>query len=94
VDDVGFVRAIAASLQAQVNIDARRIYATGLSNGAILSQRLACEAADLFAAVAPVAGTLNFSPCQPSGKISVIEFHGTADQHIPYSQPSRFPLRN
>jgi len=85
VDDVGFVRAVAASLQAQVNIDARRIYATGLSNGAILSQRLACEAADLFAAIAPVAGTLNFSPCQPSRTISVIEFHGTADQHIPYT---------
>jgi polyhydroxybutyrate depolymerase len=84
VDDVGFVRAIVASLQAQVRIDSRRIYATGLSNGAILSQRLACEAADLFAAVAPVAGTLNFSPCQPSRPVSIIEFHGTADQHILY----------
>jgi polyhydroxybutyrate depolymerase len=84
IDDVGFVRAIASDLQAQANIDPRRIYATGLSNGAILSQRLACEAADLFAAIAPVAGTLNFSPCNPAQTISVIEFHGTADQHIPY----------
>jgi len=85
VDDVGFVRAIVISLQGQANIDGRRIYATGLSNGGILSQRLACEAADLFAAIAPVAGTLNFSPCRPSQTISVIEFHGTADQHIPYT---------
>jgi polyhydroxybutyrate depolymerase len=84
VDDVGFVRAIVTELQKQANIDPQRIYATGLSNGAVLTQRLACEAADVFAAVAPVAGTLNFSPCNPSRPISVIEFHGTADQHIPY----------
>jgi polyhydroxybutyrate depolymerase len=84
VDDVGFVRAIVTDLQSLVAIDAKRIYATGMSNGGILSHRLACEAADLFAAVAPVSGTLNFSPCNPSQPISVIEFHGTADQNIPY----------
>jgi polyhydroxybutyrate depolymerase len=39
----------------------------------------------VFAAVAPVSGTLNFAPCQPSQPVSVIEFHGTADQHIPYA---------
>ena len=84
VDDVGFVRALVANLQTRVDLDPRRIYATGFSNGAILSQRLACEAAGLFAAVAPVSGTLNFAPCQPSQPVSVIEFHGTADQHILY----------
>ncbi len=85
VDDVGFVRAIVTDLQSLTRIDSKRIYAAGMSNGGILSQRLACEAADIFAAVAPVAGTLNFSPCTPSQPISVIEFHGTADQHIPYT---------
>ncbi len=84
VDDVGFVRAIVADLQSLANIDAKRIYATGMSNGGILSQRLACEATDIFAAIAPVSGTLNFPTCKPSQPISVIEFHGTADQHIPY----------
>jgi polyhydroxybutyrate depolymerase len=84
VDDVGFVRAIVSDLQSLTDIDPKRIYASGMSNGGILSQRLACEAADVFAAVAPVAGTLNFSPCNPSQPISVIEFHGTGDQHIPY----------
>jgi polyhydroxybutyrate depolymerase len=71
-------------VQGWVKVDEKRICATGLSNGGILSHRLACEAADLFAAIAPVAGTLNFSPCTPSQPISVIEFHGTGDQHIPY----------
>jgi polyhydroxybutyrate depolymerase len=84
IDDVGFVRAIVPDLQSLVNIDAKRIFATGMSNGGILSHRIACEAADLFAAIAPVSGTLNFSPCNPSQPVSVIEFHGTADQHIPY----------
>jgi polyhydroxybutyrate depolymerase len=84
VDDVGFVRAIISDLQSVAKIDSKRIYASGMSNGGILSQRLACEAADVFAAIAPVAGTLNFSPCSPSQPISVIEFHGTDDQHIPY----------
>lgn len=83
-DDVGFARAVVTDVQSLVAIDSRRIYATGLSNGAIMSHRLACEAADLFAAIAPVAGTLNFAPCQPARPVSVIEFHGTADQHIPY----------
>ena len=81
VDDVGFMRAIVTDLQTQFKIDPKRIYATDMSNGGILAQRLGCEAADLFAAIAPVAGTLNFTPCTPSRSVSVIEFHGTADQH-------------
>jgi len=85
VDDVGFARAVVAHVQSQVNIDSKRIYATGMSNGGILSQRLACEASDLFAAIAPVAGTLNFPNCDPSEPLSVIEFHGTADLHLPYA---------
>jgi polyhydroxybutyrate depolymerase len=85
VDDVGFVRAVVADLQAQTAVDARRIYATGMSNGGILAHRLGCEAADLFAEIAPVSGTLNISPCNPSQPVSVIEFHGTDDQHVPYN---------
>lgn len=84
VDDVGFVRSIVTDLQAQTNIDMQRLYVTGMSNGAILSHRLACEAADLFAAAAPVAGTLNFPACHPSHPISMMMFHGTDDQHVPY----------
>lgn len=84
IDDVGFARAIVTDLQTLVNIDAKRIYAAGMSNGGMLSHRLACEATDIFAAIAPVAGTLNFSTCNPSQSISVIEFHGTGDAHLPY----------
>jgi len=84
VDDVGFVRAIVAELEASYKIDPRRIYSTGLSNGGIMSQRLACDASDLFAAIGPVSGTLNDPDCHPKAPVSIIEFHGTADQHVPY----------
>lgn len=62
VDDVGFVRALVATLAEKVPIDRRRVYATGLSNGAMMSHRLAAEAADLIAAVAPVAGGMVLCP--------------------------------
>ena len=84
IDDVGFARAVVADVQSVANIDSQRIYAAGMSNGGMMAQRLGCEAADLFAAIAPVAGTLNASPCNPSESISVIEFHGTVDQNVPY----------
>lgn len=85
IDDVGFIRALVAKIQSEYNVDPKRIYATGMSNGAIFSYRLACDASDLFAAIAPVAGTLNYPRCNPSQPISVIHFHGTQDTHIGYN---------
>lgn len=84
IDDVGFIRAVIADVESQYKIDAKRIYATGLSNGAIFSYRLACDASDIFAAIAPVAGTLNYIRCNPSQPVSVIHFHGTEDSHVGY----------
>jgi polyhydroxybutyrate depolymerase len=85
VDDVGFARAILDDLQTIAAIDLKRVYATGMSNGGIMSYRLACEAADVFAAIGSVAGTQNFAPCQPTERVAVIHFHGTNDQHLPYN---------
>lgn len=85
VDDVGFVRAVLKDVQSIVSVDAKRIYAAGMSNGGIMSYRLACEMSDVFAAIGPVAGTLNFDECDPSEPVSVIHFHGTDDQHLPYT---------
>ena len=84
VDDVGFARAILADLQTVATVDLKRVYATGISNGGIMAYRLACEAADVFAAIGSVSGTLNFAPCQPTERVAVIHFHGTDDQHLPY----------
>jgi polyhydroxybutyrate depolymerase len=65
-------------------LDAKRIFATGMSNGAFMAHRLACELSDRIVAIAPVAGVLGMSPCQPSHPVSVLEFHGTADSTVPY----------
>ncbi|HTX93080.1 MAG TPA: PHB depolymerase family esterase [Anaerolineales bacterium] len=85
VSEADFVRQIIADLGGLVKIDPARIYATGFSNGGLLSYRLGCEMADTLAAVAPVAGVLVFDPCQPAGPISLIDFHGMSDTTVPYA---------
>jgi len=82
VDDVGFVRAVVADVQARLPVDARRIYATGMSNGAMMAQRLACEAADLFSGIAAVAGTDNTQQCSPARPIAVLLIHARDDDHV------------
>lgn len=84
VDDVGFIHALLDDLSTEVAADPRRIFAAGLSNGAIFSYRLACEMADRIAAIGPVSGTQNIAECNPSRPVSVIHFHGTADSMVPY----------
>ncbi len=82
VDDVAFLRAMIAKIESQYPVDRRRIYMTGISNGAMMSFRAACEMADVVAAVAPVEGAQNLE-CHPSAPVSVIIFHGTADRLVP-----------
>ncbi len=83
IDDVGFIRALIEQLARDYPIDARRVYATGISNGGMMAYRLACELSDQLAAIAPVAGALNVE-CKPTQPVSVIAFHGTADRNVLY----------
>ncbi len=85
VDDVGFVRALVAELQTQLCIDPRRIYATGMSNGGFMTHRLACEAADLFAAFAPVSAVNGMDDCKPIRPVPLLMFNGTADFLVIYN---------
>ncbi|MDY7232645.1 alpha/beta hydrolase family esterase [Hyalangium rubrum] len=84
VDDVGFVEALFNDLDTRVCVDTRRTYATGMSNGAFFSYRLACDRAERFAAIAPVAGMENNTSCEPRRPVPVMHFHGTADTTIPF----------
>lgn len=84
VDDVAFVATLIDHVERRYAGDRRRIYVTGMSNGGMLSYRLACELADRIAAIAPVAGAMGVD-CRPSAAVSVVAFHGTADRHVPYS---------
>ncbi len=83
-DDVGFARALVAEVSKVACIDSKRVYAMGMSNGGFMAHRLACEAADMIAAVAPVAGTMGVANCQPSRPVPIMHFHGTADLTIGY----------
>lgn len=84
VDDVGFVRALVKELQTKLCIDPKRIYSTGMSNGGFMTHRLACEAADLFAAFAPVSAVNGIDDCKPSRPVPVLMFNGTADVLVIY----------
>jgi polyhydroxybutyrate depolymerase len=83
IDDVSFVRALLERLAGEIHIDSGRIYAAGMSNGAMMVYLLASEMADRFAAIAPVAGTMGTETCRPSQPVSVIHFHGSKDEFVP-----------
>ena len=83
VDDIGFLRALLEKIQHDYAIDPQRVYFTGISNGAMMSYRVACEMAEQVAAIAPVEGALNVE-CHPTAPVSVLIFHGTADRLVPF----------
>lgn len=99
LDDVALLRAIFAEVGTHVTVDPKRVYATGYSTGAYMSYRLACEASDLVAAIAPSAGAIgipsigggtggganDFMTCAPSQPVSVLDIHGTSDMLVSYS---------
>ncbi len=84
VDDVKFTGALLDDLEAVVKVDKRRVFATGMSNGAIMCYLLASEMADRIAAIAPVAGPMGTAGCSPSRPVPVCHFHGTDDAFAPF----------
>lgn len=82
IDDVGFIRQVAANVTRQMNIDRSRVFATGMSNGAMMSYRLACDMSDVFKAIAPVAGTDNTPHCNPKNAVAVLHIHAKNDDHV------------
>ncbi len=79
-DDVAFITAVVADIEAHHSIDPARVFATGMSNGAMMSYRLACDTG-IFAAIAPVAGTI-VGKCDSPKPRSVLEIHGLADDSV------------
>lgn len=83
--DLAFVRAIAARLVGEGKVDARRIYATGASNGGMFTLRLACEADDLFAGFAAVIASFPVdyaARCRPARPVPLMMVNGTDDRFI------------
>jgi len=88
IDDVGFISALIDALIKKLDIDPKRVYVTGMSNGAIMSYRLACELTGKIASVAAVAGNIpqNLYPsCSPSRPISVLAINNVNDPLLPWA---------
>ncbi len=87
VDDVAFLEALVADVGRRAPLDPARMYAAGISNGAMMTGRLACERTMRLAAVAQVVGTIGVDEapaCDPGGPVSVLMLMGRADPIVPY----------
>lgn len=85
VDDVGFAGALLDALAAELPVDGARIYATGHSNGAMMAYRLAAEASERVAAVAPVAGATPLDGFAPAFPVAVLHVHSVDDPRALYA---------
>jgi len=86
VDDVAYLNAVVDDMEANFNIDKKRVFFVGHSNGGFMSHRMACDSADRIAAIVPLAGDvwLDASKCNPSSPVAVAQVHGDADTLVPY----------
>lgn len=87
VDDIGFTEALIDSLATSYNIDASRVFSTGMSNGGFMSFLLACQLSERIAAIASVTGSMThetYINSNPQHPFPILQFHGTADEIVPY----------
>lgn len=86
VDDSGYLAAVIGDVQAAYNVDPKRIFVVGFSNGGFMSYRMACDHADTIAAIVSISGASFLDPaaCAPSQPVNVLEIHGTDDDTIGY----------
>lgn len=84
-DDVGFLRSLVAAVTKRWQVDATRVHVTGFSNGAMMANRIACEAPELFASVALIGGRLERGfECAPSKRLPLLQINGGADEAVPH----------
>jgi polyhydroxybutyrate depolymerase len=87
VDDLAFLRALPLELAALHPVDRQRLYVTGISNGGMMSYRLACDAAEVFAAAAPVAANMAVelaAACHPARAVPILIMSGVEDPIMPW----------
>lgn len=84
VDDLGFITRLIEEISAAENIDPKRVYLGGMSNGAAMVYHYACEGTYPVAAFGPVAGSLNHA-CEKPHAVSLMAFHGLADHNVPFT---------
>lgn len=84
VDDVSFIAKMIEDIQARYSIDTQRVYVAGMSNGAMMAYRLACEIPDKITAIIAVSGTLAVDACDAAKDIPVLHIHGDQDKYVPF----------
>jgi polyhydroxybutyrate depolymerase len=82
--DIGFFDDLLDAIEATICVDRARVYAAGLSNGAMMSSILGCRLSERIAAVAPVAGVRTFDDCPIENPTPLLAFHGTADTFVSF----------
>ena len=84
-DDVGFLRALLQSVSSRYTVGSDSVFVAGFSNGAMMSNRIACEASELFAAAALIGGRLEPGfECTPTRKIPLLQINGGQDNTVPH----------
>ena len=97
VDDSSYLRGVIEAVRKKLNIDERRVYVLGHSNGGFMAYQMACEHSDIIAGIVSFAGgsISDKSSCVPAGPVSVLHVHGIADPIVPYvglSEPFGVPF--
>jgi polyhydroxybutyrate depolymerase len=88
VDDVDFIDTVINLVKDKENIDANRIYSSGMSNGGFMSYHLACNLSNKIAAIASVTGSMSkqtFDSCSPNHPMPILQIHGLVDLTVPYN---------
>ena len=86
VNDSVYITNVISTVETEYNVDRKRIYLIGHSNGGFMSYRMACEHGDQIAAIASLAGAMyeDVTQCQAASTVSVLQIHGVADEAISY----------
>lgn len=85
VDDVLFISNMIDELAKNYQINTRRVYATGHSNGGMMAYRLACELSDKITAIAPNACSMMLTDCKPVRPVPALHIHSLLDKNVPYA---------
>ena len=91
IDDIDFINTIIEFVSKKYNINNKRIYSTGMSNGGFMSYHLACNLSSKIAAIASVTGSMSkqtLESCNPNHPTSILQIHGTIDGSVPFDGSS------
>jgi polyhydroxybutyrate depolymerase len=87
VDDVSYISSLIDDVSALYNVDAKRVFVVGHSNGGFMAHRLACDLSDRITAVVSIAGAQWSDPsnCNPTSPVAVLQVHGDSDARVLYA---------